>query len=60
MKCELCGRGPMEIALHRQNEKGVTGIWRCADCNFKPVDPEIALILHCLDQDKPKKSKYVV
>lgn len=49
MRCEICGKSPSDgIALHRQNEKGVEGIWRCSDCNFKPVPPEIQLLLDAL------------
>ena len=32
--CEICGRGPSPerggITVYRANEKGVIGIWRCA------------------------------
>lgn len=50
MKCEVCERGPSDgVTLHRQNEKGVKGIWRCEDHNTKTVDPEIRLILSALN-----------
>lgn len=33
MKCDKCNQGMVEgKTLHRQNEKGVTGIWRCEEC----------------------------
>lgn len=45
MKCEKCGEGmPQNKTLHRMNEKGVDGIWRCEECmtpeDWKKVDPE--------------------
>lgn len=52
MKCEICKRGIKDgVSLHRQNEKGVTGVWRCDDCNTKPVDPEIELIVRAIQQN---------
>ena len=45
MKCEICGIGMKEGAtLHRVNEKGVAGIWRCSEHYGGPVD-EIVQIL---------------
>lgn len=50
MKCEICGRGiPEGASLHRQNEKGVKGIWRCERCNILPIDPEIKIIMDALN-----------
>ena len=32
IRCEICNRGPMQgVTVYRANEKGVKGIWRCAD-----------------------------
>lgn len=49
MCCELCGRGVNDGAeLHRQNEKGVKGVWRCERCNTLPIDPEIRQIFDAI------------
>jgi len=49
MKCEICGKGVKDGAnLHRQNEKGIKGIWRCEEHNTLPIDPEIQVIIDCL------------
>lgn len=49
MRCEICRRGIEQgVSLHRQNPKGEKGVWRCADCNFKQVDPGVKLILDAL------------
>lgn len=59
MKCEMCGRGiPEGVTLHRQNEKGVRGIWRCTDCNIKPIPPEVKQIMDVLEISP--KDKYVI
>lgn len=51
MQCEICNRSPQKhgISLHRQNEKGIIGVWRCTACNMKPVDPEVQHIIDILD-----------
>lgn len=50
LTCDLCGRGVKDgVALHRQNSKGVKGIWRCGDCNMLPVDPGVQAVLDALD-----------
>ena len=49
MRCEICGRG-MEsmVNLHRQNELGEIGIWRCDDHNQLPVCEEVQQIIDAL------------
>ena len=34
MKCQVCKKGAWGpgVVLHRMNETGVKGIWRCEDC----------------------------
>lgn len=56
MKCEICKRG-MEsgVNLHRQNEKGVKGVWRCDDCNLLPLDPKIQDICKILNPKAVKR-----
>lgn len=47
--CELCKRTIEQVrSLHRQNEKGVKGVWRCNDCNTKPVDLVVTKIMDAL------------
>lgn len=55
IKCEICGATPFSdggTSLHRQNPKGEIGVWRCSDCNFKPVDPAVQEILDVLEDDR--------
>lgn len=49
--CEVCRRGLTTGVnhLHRQNEKGVLGVWRCEDCNTKVVSKEVKHIFDVLD-----------
>lgn len=56
MKCEVCQKG-MEhgVNLHRQNEKGVTGIWRCDEHNQKPVDQFTKDLIELLNPVTPKE-----
>lgn len=50
MRCEICGKGPEQgVTLIRQNEKGVKGVWRCRECNFKPLDPDEERLLKILE-----------
>lgn len=57
--CEICGRGPADgTTVYRANEKGVPGIWRCADhVNARAfdtmTDPAIQNIENALN---PKKA----
>jgi hypothetical protein len=54
MRCEICGRGPKDgVTLHRQNAKGVDGIWRCDDHNTMPVDPWVARLRTILGPGVP-------
>ena len=55
MKCEICGRGMVEgVNLHRQNEKGVNGVWRCDEHNILPIAPEVQLIIDGLKLHKKR------
>jgi len=50
MTCEICGLGMRDgVTLHRQNEKGVKGVWRCFRCNVKLVDPVVLRITQALN-----------
>lgn len=55
MKCEICNRG-MEsgVTLHRVNEKGVTGIWRCPMCltheQEANLDPDVRKIVGIIEE----------
>lgn len=52
MKCEVCGKGMAEgVSLFRQNELGVTGIWRCREHNEKPPEPEVDDIVRIIEGD---------
>jgi hypothetical protein len=49
MRCEKCGIGLSSGAnFHRQNEKGVPGVWRCGGCNTKPVPAIVLRIFRAL------------
>lgn len=61
MKCEICGKGPPQddVALHRVNELGVTGIWRCHE-HLTPeqratIDPVVADIVNIIQDDNERK-----
>jgi hypothetical protein len=51
MKCYVCGCGPFTAALHRVNEKGVTGIWACSAHFTGEVDEVVASIITVVEQD---------
>lgn len=62
MKCEICGKGPMDpemVGLTRVNEKGVKGIWRCkAHLTFEQeaaIDPEIKEITDMIESENRRK-----
>lgn len=59
MHCEICKRDPVHhgVSLHRQNEKGVKGVWRCDDCNMKPVDRVVQMIADALDPQRKGVTK---
>lgn len=40
-ECEVCARSVNEVQLHRVNEKGVPGIWRCPDHLTTKIDPVV-------------------
>jgi hypothetical protein len=57
MRCEICQRNVPDdgVTLHRVNEKGVKGIWRCAD-HLTPdqraaIDPEVSEIVKIIADD---------
>jgi hypothetical protein len=54
-KCQICGKTPLETALYRVNETGVTGIFRCR--NHLPqgqkIDPEIKKIVTVITTNRP-------
>lgn len=58
MKCEICGKGPVEgVSVFRQNELGVVGIWRCTECrktrvDNAPIDPEVQQITNIIGGGK--------
>ncbi len=43
MKCEICNKTPIKdgIHLHRVNETGIIGVWRCSNCMTKEQKKEI-------------------
>lgn len=60
MQCEICGRGPDPskggVTIHRQNKKGVKGIWRCLEHNTLPVSKEAIQIIEALN---PQEMKFI-
>lgn len=51
MNCYKCKKGIDEgIALFRQNPKGETGVWACAECNTQPIDPEVQEIVNAVQE----------
>jgi len=60
MKCEICGKGMAEgKTLHRVNEKGVKGVWRCNQhLSFDQeanLDPEVRDIVRIIEADSREK-----
>lgn len=55
MRCYVCGLGPPEdpVTLYRQNEKGVKGIWACAEHNTRSIDPDEAELIRILEDKEP-------
>lgn len=55
LNCEVCKRGVEEVSLHRVNEKGVPGIWRCQACltheQEAAQDPICRDIVNIIEQD---------
>lgn len=48
--CEICGRTVQQgYTLYRQNATGVTGIWRCAAHNKKPVEQDVKEIVDAVE-----------
>lgn len=55
MKCEICNRGMADgVTLHRVNEKGVPGIWRCSEDLTKKqraaIDPEVKKVVDAISR----------
>jgi hypothetical protein len=52
MKCHICGLGPPQdpITLYRQNEKGVPGVWACAEHNTREIPPDEAELIAILEE----------
>lgn len=55
MKCVDCGYGLADgRSLHRQNEKGVPGIWKCEQCNKLEVHEDVANVVASVElMNKP-------
>ena len=52
VKCEICGFGPADgVTVHRTNEYGVEGIWRCEQHLDGPVDEDVAELVAVLESD---------
>ncbi len=50
MKCEICKLGPEDgVTIHRQNNFGEKGIWRCEDHNEKIVESDIQELVNVLE-----------
>jgi hypothetical protein len=64
MKCEVCGKGPNEVAiLLRVNKTGEQGIWRCRE-HITPdqaakVDPEVCRISNIIASGGTNESEHV-
>lgn len=62
MECEICKRNPIDdgVVLHRVNEKGVNGIWRCDTCltpeQRASRDPVVDDIVKIIEQDNRDKT----
>ena len=55
MECEICQRRPDKdgIAIHRINEKGIPGIWRCEDhMEGRKVDKAVQDIIDTIREKK--------
>ena len=63
LQCEVCHKNIHDdgIQLHRVNETGVEGIWRCqyhiTDEQRKSIDPFVAEICRVIEQDNIDKSQ---
>lgn len=51
MECEVCKRSAQldGVALFRQNEYGVIGVWRCREHNEKIIKPEVDEIVKAIE-----------
>lgn len=49
IQCEVCDKGPQDgVTVYRTNEKGVAGIWRCAE-HEGATDPETQEIIDAIE-----------
>jgi hypothetical protein len=56
--CEVCGRGMADgVSLFRQNPKGQKGVWRCRECNARPIDPEVNDIVSAIEDDNAQAGR---
>ncbi len=55
LKCCICGRS--DVALYRQNEKGVPGIWACI-VHDKAKDQETLELTAILEKAVQKPTKH--
>lgn len=56
MRCQVCGKGPMDnppTDIFRINEKGIPGIYVCETHKLTPIDPVIQLIREALAPGPP-------
>lgn len=52
-KCHVCGAGPFEKALFRQNKLGVVpAIWACSEHNAYPIDPLVSEMTDTIEGQK--------
>ena len=53
MRCEVCGRGPMDgVTVYRVNPKGEAGVWACKDHRLLPADPEVQELVDVLESPR--------
>lgn len=58
MFCEICKRKPLDgVSLFRQNKKGEVGIWRCYDCNTKPIDTIVLETVQALEKANEQRTE---
>lgn len=55
MRCEICGKGPIDtlpIGIIRQNLGSLPAVWRCEKHNELVVDAEVQDIMNILQEKK--------
>ena len=56
VECEVCKKGIPEVAiLHRVNEKGVPGIWRCENCMTSEQAEDINPVALAIVEDQIRR-----